>query len=190
VLVGCADDPEPLTHGSIAFEFRRGESQEDNPFLGTVTVIATMDYQECLSEFYDANAGMRQEGVEGAEIFGKRDLGGEGWTDRLCDTDLTSMQAKCEVIEMRQQLDIVKQLTITYQIQTDNLEGLRLAFGPIPTAETADCQGGLDPRMRVAPSAVKGQDGSENPIWDTEAFQPQEAVTNQGAPIRIAAARE
>lgn len=190
VLVGCADDPEVLTHGSIAFEFRRGESQSDNPFLGTVTVVATMEYLECLSAFYEANPGLRQEGMEGSEIFGSRELGGEGWSDRLCDSNLTSMQAKCTIVEMRQQLDVVQQLTITYQIQTDNLEGLRLAFGPIPTAETADCDAGLDPRMRVGSNgAIKGQDGSENTVWETEAFQPAEAVVNQGAPIRIAAAR-
>lgn len=189
VLVGCAEDPEVLTHGSIAFEFHRGESQESNPFLGTVIVVASMDYQECLSNFYDANPGMRQEGVEGAEIFGGRDLGGEGWTDRLCDTERTSMQAKCTVVGMRQQLENVKQLQVTYQIETDNLENLRLAFGPIPTAETAECEGGLDPRVRVSPSAVKGEDASENTIWDSETFTPPEAVVNQGAPIRIAAAR-
>ena len=185
----CGPDPEPLTHGTIALEFHRGESQPASPFPGTVKVIATMEYLECLTAFYDANPGLRQEGPDGAEVFGKKDLGGEGWTDRLCDSKRTAMQAKCEILEIRQQLDVVKQLTITYQIQQDNLEGLRLLFGPIPTTETAECDGGLDSRMRVGSNgAIKGQDSSGNTVWETEAFSPAEALTDQGAPIRIAAA--
>jgi hypothetical protein len=190
LLTACAKDPEPLTHGTVALEFHRGESQADNPFLGTATVQVTMEYLECLSAFYDANPSMRQEGPDGAEVFGSKELGGEGWTDRLCHDKRTDQQAKCSILEIDQKLEVVKQLTITYQLEQDNLEGARLLFGPIPTDETAECEAGLDARMRIGVNGAKGKDGSDNTIWDTEAASPNEVITDQGAPIRIAAARQ
>jgi hypothetical protein len=188
-LGGCPEDEPLLTHGFVQLEFQRGESQPMNPYLGTVQVLATMEYEECLTAFYAANPGLQQGGPDGEAIFGGRDLDGEGWKDRLCEPHVDT-QAECEVIEIDQKLDLVKQMTITYQIKepSGNIEGLRLLFGPIPTDATADCAMGR-PIVRVgANGAVKGKDGAGNDLWVTESFTPPDAVTNQGGPIRIAGA--
>ncbi|MBL8945342.1 MAG: hypothetical protein JNK45_19415, partial [Myxococcales bacterium] len=49
-----------MTHGTIPLEFRRGDSQATDPFVGSARVTVTFTYRECLQEFYDANPAMRQ----------------------------------------------------------------------------------------------------------------------------------
>ncbi len=186
-LPGCDEDKEELTHGFVKLEMRRGESQASNPYVGTSTVVATMQYRECLKGFYEGNPDLRQEGREGEKIFGSQELGGEGWTDRLCEPGQVSAQADCDIKSVKQQLDQVQQLTITYTIN-EELENRVLLFGPLPEKETAGC---LDPIVRVAANgAIKGQDGEGNEIWVTESFSPTEAVTGQGGAIVIRAARQ
>jgi hypothetical protein len=176
-----------LTHGIVQLEFHRGESQPDTPFPGTTRIVATMEYLECLSAFYDQNPALRQEGPDGAKIFGSAALGGEGWLERLC-TPLVDVQIDCEVVEIDQRLEVIEQLTVVYAVSGE-IEGGRIAFGPLPTAELAQCEAGLDPRIRVSSNgAVKGTTDDGTVVWETEAFSPAEAITNQGAPIRIAAA--
>jgi hypothetical protein len=189
-LSGCTDDEELLTHGFVQLEFRRGESQDGDPYQGTAQVIATMEYEECLTEFYDTNPGLRAEGPEGALVFGPREDGGEGWSDRLCEGDQVESQAECEIVSIKQNFETVNQVTIVYQI-TGPLEGYRLLFGPIPTEATAKCVSPTTPVVRIGQNgAVKGKDSSGADIWTTESFTPGSAVTNQGAPIRIGAKRK
>lgn len=189
-LTGCPEDEELLTHGFVQLEFQRGESQAENPYVGTAQVVATMEYEECLTAFYENNPAMRAEGPDGALVFGREEDGGEGWADRLCQSGQADSQAKCEIVSIDQKLDTVKQMTITYQIE-GNLEGYRLLFGPIPTQATAECVAPTSPVVRVgANGAVKGKNGSGSDIWTTESFSPGSAVTGQGAPIRIGAAKK
>jgi hypothetical protein len=186
-LWGCAKEEEILTHGYVKLELRRGESQASNPYVGTSTVVATMQYRECLDNFYGSNPDLRQTGVEGETIFGGEDLGGEGWADRLCEAGTESQMAECTIAGIDQKLDQVKQLTVTYAI-TGEAENRVLLFGPLPTKETAGC---LDPIVRVAANgAISGNDGSGNKIWVTESFSPTEAITGQGGAIVVRAARE
>src|SRR5262245_20286412 len=72
-----------LSHGFVQLELVRAESQADDPFAGTATVIAVLQYADCLGTFYADHPELRQDGADGAAIFGGSDLGGEGWQDRL-----------------------------------------------------------------------------------------------------------
>lgn len=188
-LTGCPDDTEEdLEHGVVWLELRRGESQPDNPYVGTAKIEVTLLYRECLIDFYEANPDYQQYGTEGALIFGKREDGGEGWQDRLCETS-NANQVDCAVDEFRQELASAKQLTIVYSINGD-AEDHELPFGPVPKPELAACEGGGQPIVRVGSNgAVRGLDGSGNTLWNTESFNPSEAATGQGAAIGIKAAR-
>ncbi|MBC8069047.1 MAG: hypothetical protein IAG13_11995 [Deltaproteobacteria bacterium] len=192
-LTGCPEDDELLTHGFVQLAFERGESQDMNPYVGTAQVVATMAYEECLAAFYDNNPGMRAEGPEGSLVFGREEDGGEGWSDRLCQPGQVDSQAQCEIVSIVQNFETVNQVTITYQIEQTggDIEGYRLLFGPIPTEATADCVPPTSPVVRIgANGAVKGRNGAGDDIWTTESFSPGSAVTGQGAPIRIGAARK
>lgn len=181
---GCAPEEEELRHGIVKLEFLRGESQDSDPFVGTTQIIATMQYLECLSGYYADNMSQRQDGKDGEAVFGSGDLGGEGWTDRLCDLDLPS-QIECEVVSISQQLDLgtADTLSVTYNV-TGPIEGRRLAIGPFPKREVAACMAGVVPEVRVSQSGMKGKSG-ETDLWRTETFTPPDAVVDQGAPIRI-----
>jgi hypothetical protein len=183
---GPAD--EDLEHGVVWLELRRGESQVENPYVGTAKIEVTLLYRECLIGFYQSNPDYQQYGTDGALIFGKRDDGGEGWLDRLCESPNPN-RVECTVDAFRQELSSATQLTITYSI-TDDPEDHELPFGPLPKAELADCEGGGQPIVRVGSNnAVRGIDGSGNTLWNTESFIPTEAATDQGQGIRIRAAR-
>lgn len=180
-------DPS-LTHGSVKLEFRRSENQASDPTVGTASVSITMTYRACLGDFYDANPSLRQTGPDGELIFGTLELGGEGWSDRLCDAAETPGLASCDVESIEQRLDPVKQLTVRYAID-GSLENRLLRFGPLPTKETAGC---LDPIVRAAVGGVKGYDTSGAVIWEVTSIEPLDAVTDQGGEIvvRIAASSD
>ncbi len=181
----------PPEHGFIQLDMQRGESQMDSPYPGTAVVIATLEYQECLNAFYSANVAYQQQGPDGPAIFGGKEEGGEGWADRLCKQGTVRGMAECEIESIEQSIDVVNQLTVTYLIKEPNIEGKRLLFGPIPTEETAACENGELPTVRVGGSgAITGENGNGDRLWDTESFSPPEAVTGQGAPIRIGAAKD
>jgi hypothetical protein len=188
-LAGCPGDPEEdLEHGVVWLDLKRGDSQPDNPYVGTAKIEVTLLYRECLIEFYEANPDYQQFGIEGAMIFGKRADGGEGWQDRLCQLS-NPERVDCTVDEFRQELSMVKQLTITYSIEGD-AEDRELPFGPIPQPDLAACKGGGVPIVRVGSNgAVRGIDGAGNTLWNTESFSPSEAATDQGQRIGISAAR-
>lgn len=188
-LAGCPSDPvEDLDHGIINIEFKRGQSETESPYDGTTRVEVTLLYLECLISFYEENPDYEQFGPEGALVFGTLEDGGEGWFDRLCDTERPG-QVDCTVERFRQELDAAKQLTIEYAVSGD-IEDRVLPFGPIPEPGLAACDAGGQPIVRVGSSgAVRGLDGSGDVVWATEAFSPSEATTGQGAPITIRAAR-
>ena len=179
---------EDLEHGVVWLELHRGDSQAENPYVGTAKIEVTLLYRECLIGFYNANPDYQQSGVEGSLVFGKREDGGEGWLDRLCQISNPN-RVDCTVDSFRQELASATQLTITYSIE-GNPENRELPFGPIPKADLADCEPGEQPIVRVGSNgAVRGIDGSGNTLWNTESFNPSEAATDQGAAIGIKAAR-
>jgi hypothetical protein len=188
-LAGCPQEPEEdLEHGVVWLQLLRGESQAENPYVGTARIQVTLLYRECLIDFYTANPDYEQNGVEGSLVFGKREDGGEGWLDRLCETP-NSNRVDCTVDSFAQELATAKQLTVNYAIE-GNPENRELPFGPVPDTELADCEGNGLPIVRVGSNgAVRGIDANGNTIWNTESFQPPEGYTGQGARIKIKAAR-
>lgn len=188
-LSGCPDDPpEQLEHGVVWLQLLRGASEGDNPYAGTVQVEVTMIYLECLINFYEANPDYQRLGLRDAEIFGTLEDGGEGWKDRLCDQD-NSNGLECTVDSFDQEFDVSKHLRVTYSVSGD-IEHRELAFGPVPTAGLAQCEGGGQPEVRVGNNgAVRGLDGSGATLWNTDSFDPPSAVTGQGAQIEIKASR-
>jgi hypothetical protein len=188
-LAGCPQEPdEKLDHGVVWLQLLRGDSQADNPYLGTARIQITLLYRECLIDFYAANPDYEQNGVEGSLVFGTREDGGEGWLDRLCESPNPN-RVDCTVESFRQELSTSKQLTVNYAIN-GNPEHREIPFGPIPKAELAECSAGDQPIVRVGSNgSVRGLDANGNTLWQTESFVPSEAATDQGGRIKISAAR-
>ena len=186
LLTAChSDGGITLEHGVIKIQLERSESCGSSPFAATKYIVAHLSYDTCLQQFYDANPNYQPDGIDGEPVFGGKDLGGEGWKDRLCDNPKPD-QIKCKIVAIDQLLTNVKQLKVTYQItDTTDIELKHLLFGPIPDAELAGCEAGAAPLMN-SPNVV-GEDGTMAPTWNTSSFNPTEAATNQGQAIVISA---
>ena len=186
--VGCKPEEEELANGIVKLEFRRGDNVDTNPFVGTATIEVTMEYGECLVDYYNNNSNERQDGVDGELVFGPSDLGGEGWTDRLCEYDL-GQPIDCTVESIEQRLDppAAPQLTVVYRVM-DDVENRQLAIGPFPDREHANCMNGGDPEVRVGVSQASGKNTEGAEVWKTETTNPNEAVIDQGKAITFYAA--
>jgi hypothetical protein len=187
LATGCPAEEEELRHGIVKLEFRRSVSEDANPFGGTTEIIASFNYGECLLDYYANNPNMRQDGVDGALVFGTEEQGGEGWTDRLCEIEVGG-DADCQGVVLVQQLEqmVNKRLEITYTV-TGELENRRLPAGPFPDREEAACMGGGSPIVSLG--TVKGRNADGEDVWNTESFDPTQAVIDQGAAFKIYAAR-
>jgi hypothetical protein len=187
LATGCPAEEEELVNGIVKLELRRGSSEDSNPFGGTTEIVATFNYGECLLDYYENNPNMRQDGVDGALVFGTEEQGGEGWTDRLCDIEVGA-DADCQRVVLEQQLSqmVNKRLEITYTV-TGELENRKLPAGPFPDAEEAACMGGTSPTVSLG--LVKGRNAAGEDVWETESFDPTQAVIDQGAPFKIYAKR-
>jgi hypothetical protein len=187
---GCAPEDEELRHGIVKLQFERGENIDANPFIGTARIEATMEYGECLVEYYSNHSNERQDGVDGEVVFGPRDLGGEGWTDRLCE-DLVDSPIDCTIVSIEQRLDppAAPQLTVVYDVAgAPDIEGRQLAIGPFPDREHAECMSGEVPEVRVGTARVSGDNSEGASVWNTETTNPNDAVVDQGKAITIYAA--
>ena len=51
---GEGGPPLGAGHGVVVLELRRGDSQVDDPFVGTTRVEVTLLYRDCLIGFYEA----------------------------------------------------------------------------------------------------------------------------------------
>jgi hypothetical protein len=183
-LVGCKPEDEELDYGFVKLEFRRGEGAA-NPFPGTATIEATMEYGDCYRDFYANNSNLRQDGVDGELVFGTKDQGGEGWVDRLCEIELTG-QLDCTVESIEQRLDppATPHLTVVYNVSGD-VDLKNVAFGPLPDREHADCMNGTLPEVRVGLSGVNGYNSDDAEIWHTQSTNPNEALVDQGKAITV-----
>jgi len=185
--IGCKAEEEELNHGIVKLEFRRGENEDDNPFVGTATVTATMEYRECLIDYYVNNPSQRQDGVDGELVFGTEEQGGEGWTDRLCEIEVPS-QLDCTVESIEQQLDTgAPKMTVIYNVSGD-IEGRQVAIGPFPDRDHAECMSGLSPEVRVLAGSTTGANSEGTRVWSTQTTNPSDAIVDQGKAITIYAA--
>ena len=189
LCAGCEEPPPDLTHGYIKVQFARSEAAADSPYVGTAEVTITATYDSCFSGFYDTNPNWKADGVDGALVFGTREDGGEGWRDRLC-ADPESQQARCSVIDIEQQLDVAKLLTVTYEVP-ENPENRFLKFGPLPLIDQIpefECEGG-SPRMQISPQQISGQNAAGETIWEGEALDEDMAAPGQGKAVVVKSAR-
>ena len=141
-------------------------------FGQTNRIVASLDYLECLTQFYEENPDETQEG--GSEVF-------DEWKGKLCDGDIKS-PVDCEVASIEQ--GGTNKLTIAFEVSGD-VSGRRLALGPLPDEQTAGCAGDTRAEIRIAAtSAVVGMVDSTT-IWHAETFSANQAIVGQGAPITI-----
>jgi hypothetical protein len=178
----------PYDHAYVKVSFAPPTGAPDASILDqTVTVVIAMDYGECLTAYYEANPFVRQDGELGAGIFGDAEAGGEGWKDLLC-SPLFGDHAACSIVWITQRVDAVQSLTITYDITAD-LATKPLFFGPLPTPEVAACTGGTTPSVRVVDGmSIRGIDAEGNDLWEAESWVPEEAASQDEAPIVVTVA--
>lgn len=180
--LGCGGGDDELRNGYVRVQLLRSESQASFPDEGTSRVIATLQYGECLSDFYADNPAQRQEGTVGAGDFGDGADGGEGWLDRLCDGSVEGT-APCEVVSIVQNVEVGR-LTVTYDVEEFH-DNSQVVFGPLPTVETAGCAAGLLPTVRVVSNdSLRGEDVEGNVIWNAASFDPLEVATGPNGVIR------
>jgi hypothetical protein len=174
-----------LQHGFVHLLLQADPAGMEDPFVGTNRIEVTMLYEECLFGFYEANPSWAQTGPDGEDVFGPLSSGGEGWLDRLCEVPLADL-VDCQVETISQQLDPIPALRVTYSVDA-MLDGRVLPFGPLPTAELAQCEGGTLPTVRITNGdAIRGFDGVD-PVWHALSFEPDSAATDQPEPIAVVA---
>ena len=175
----------PYDHGYIKVLFALPPDAADPTVLDrTVTVVVSMAYGECLAAFYENNPTVQQAGTLGGAIFGDSTLGGEGWEELLC-SPLFGDHAQCSIVWITQRFDVVRTLTITYDITAD-LATKPVFFGPIPTGVVAECAEGTRATMEVADlMAFRGIDATGADLWNTASYAPSEAASLDDDPVVV-----
>lgn len=181
-LTGCQPE-EPENFGTVRIEISPLSGNLDI-LAGTTEITATVNYENCLQEFYLLrNTTFTQDGIDGAAVFAD-------WETRLC-TEFSDIPA-CEVVEMRQNLieaNSVYSLTITYRI-TDN-DPAKLAYrelhvGPLPYDYFAGCGNGESPLVELRQPGLIGKNANGDQIWRISTLPAQNsAEAGQGAPLRV-----
>jgi hypothetical protein len=166
-----------MGHGTVHLRLERSPAETEDPFVDTAQIEVTLLYLECLIDFYQDNPDWTQLGPQGAVVFDAA-LG-----SGVCDPENGFVD--CTVAELQQQLEVSKQLTVTYDV-TQPIEDQLLRFGPLPVQGLAGCV----PIVRVSSNgSIIGRDAVGDVIWAVESFFPQEAATDQQAPITVSIAR-
>jgi len=167
--VGDGDD-----HGFV--KVRLFALSDPRTFDGTVRVDVSLEYGQCLSDFYaGSGVALQQSGLEGEPIFAR-------WQSELCAVDLDA-PAECEAIAIAQDLEPGPgTLRLEYEV-TDLGDTQQLAVGPIPRQSLTGCP----PVMELAPALVSGFGATGEKLWETLTFEPAEAEVDQGESIQIRA---
>ncbi|WP_181197629.1 hypothetical protein [Enhygromyxa salina] len=179
-LASCAEE-EPENFGTVRIELEPVNGAVEI-FDGTVEVVATVNYEACLVDFYlSRQSTYKKDGPDGAPVF-------SDWESRLC-SDFTDIP-DCEVSSIEQTLlDVndVYRLAVTYKINdSSTLPYRELHVGPIPVEEFAACSGGEGAIVGLAPNGVVGKNADGDQIWRISTVPPQtEARAGQGAPLRV-----
>ena len=179
-LAGCTPEEEE-DFGTVRIEMAplAGKSEM---FTGTTKIVATVQYETCLQEFYlSKQPTYQQDGPDGAKVF-------EDWAGRLC-TDFDKLP-DCEVTSIEQLLiesSNVFSLRVTYKINDPSTIAYReVHVGPLPVEGFADCGDGQRPRVELQGSGLAGYDANDQPLWRISTLPGSNvAVANQGAPLRV-----
>ena len=180
--LGSCTEEEPENFGSIRIEVSplNGDLAM---YTGTVEVTATVQYEQCLQDFYLSNNPTYQiDGPDGAAIF-------EDWQERLCSSEFEKIP-DCEVTNITQNLLDVNQvynLAITYKVTDPSTIAYReFRLGPIPTEAFAACGDSQSPTVELLQSGLIGKDVNGTQLWRISSLPGSNvAVANQGAPLRI-----
>lgn len=171
---GCKEE-EAEEFGFTCIELLTGESVEGDPFLNTRKILATLDYQPCLKDYYlNKHPEMRQNGKEGPAVF-------EEWKERLCTEDV-DRRIECEVEAFNQTIQQTGteayKMGITYITpKPDQLNGRRLLWGPGPLPDFAECASGLKPYASLTTlSGVIGLDKDGKTIWSIQKFSDENGI--------------
>jgi hypothetical protein len=183
-MLACGSDDDDERHGIVKLELQPAQPVSDtfpDPFAGTVQIVATVQYGDCLTAYYADDADRRFDGEIGSALV-------EEWIDRLCDEAIDlEMPIDCTVARIDQHLDGgPAQLEVGYAV-TGDLAGRQLAVGPLPNETEARCPGGALPEVHVG--AVRGLDGAGVLLWQGQSVSQTDAVVDQGAAVTIYAAR-
>lgn len=180
-LTGCPEE-EPEPFGVINVEVQ--PQTDASMFAGTAEVTATVHYEACLEDFYlNRRPEYQIDGTEGSAAFAE-------WQERLCSMEeFGSDIPDCEVTDITQNLfmdTMVYSLAITYKINDPASIAYReFLIGPLPTEEFAACADGR-PLVELRQAGLLGKDANGTNIWRISSLpDPNSAVANQGAPLRV-----
>ena len=175
---GVCDDDQ---FGTVMVELQRSPNEAESPFIGTASIVVFLDYKECLADFYLNEAPQWQfDGVEGAAVK-------EEWMDGLCNADCYDKPViPCSVTEIDQTLNTqgatdITIMRIRYDVDSGDIEGLHVPFGPLPTETLAGCS----PLVSLGGASVQGFDDEDNCLWRIASFENPTARVGQGASIQI-----
>ena len=175
-LAACGGD-EADDHGVVRVLLLRADPDED-PFVGTATAQLTLEYNECLDDFYKSSSPeWAQDGEKGGPVF-------QEWVDRLCDRDVYTASPACSIESIRQNFGSANStLRVVYNIEDANLTRKELTFGPLPREVLTD---GCEPRVTLLQASVQGFDAAGSQIWVVESFDNfNTAATDTRAAIQV-----
>ena len=134
LLVGCADDVASTGgtdagHGTVRIEISP-LAGDTTIFDGTTEIVATVNYESCLQDFYlTSNPTFQKVGPDGAPVF-------DAWIAKLC-ADFSDIPV-CSVDAIEQTLipdNDVYTLQVTYAIEDpESIAYRELHVGPLPTS--------------------------------------------------------
>ncbi|MEZ4451448.1 MAG: hypothetical protein R3B09_18405 [Nannocystaceae bacterium] len=162
---GCKDPPDDPDHGFACVEVYPSISQDDPValFAGTTEIRVTVNYLECLQDFYlNAHNEYAKDGVEGEAIFAE-------YAERtLCDPEDVPNHLECSVLDITQDLGNSLNMTIRYAVSDPQaIQGRKILVGPLPLESLAECK----PDVKITnASSVSGYDAGGAQIWVIETF--------------------
>ena len=185
VLSLSCKEEEVDEFGFTCVQLGRGESVMVDPFPGTYEIIVTLNYEQCLIDYYTMkHPEMRLDGPDdmGPAIF-------EEWRTRLCSEDV-SQRIECEIPEggfeqIIQETGIKSyKMSVRYRTLDSNaLDGRVILWGPAPLTENAECATGLSSFAQLGTlSGVLGRDKDGNTLWQVQSFSDRRGkIDSKGA---------
>jgi hypothetical protein len=166
-------------------ELQRSYTETTDPFVGTDIIPVVLDFNACLTEFFETQPEYGPTGEAGEAVFD------EWWEKRgrLCDPDEypdTRPIPDCYLTDGVWNINTDGgedrlRMVLTFVMEGDEIEGRYLPYGPLPTEHLAGCT----PIVELTQPSVRGEDLEGGLLWEIAAFENAKAKTNQGAAIQI-----